>query len=121
MTLANIASLDDAILPLKTWADSQAPHLRVINTFVGATTKNYKSTPYLPLFKRPTEGTSMSATTLPKQMNWLAPNVASLEERLENAGDKKKQKIDKKNLTNPRIHKQREGQKGSPVKEDKNK
>jgi hypothetical protein len=73
----------------------------VINTFVGATTKNYKSTPYLPLFKRPTE--------------------ASLEERLENAGDRKKQKIDKKNQTNPRIHKQREGQKGSPVKEDKNK
>jgi len=37
-------------------------------------------------------------------------SLASLEERLENAGDKKKQKIVKKNQNNPRIQQQREDQ-----------
>ncbi len=104
---------DDTVVPLKTWASNNAPQLRVLNSFIGATTKSFKSTPYVPLFKRPTEGTSVINPSIAADCFCSA----SLEERLENAGDKKKQKIDQKNQNNPRVQKQRQEQKNSNIKD----
>ncbi len=49
-------NIDDAVVSLKTWTSTHAPQLLVVNSFIGATTKSFKNTPYVPLFKRPTEG-----------------------------------------------------------------